>query len=273
MKSRAILYLIITAVLWSSGGFLIKLVALHPLAIAGARSAIAAMVMLAYRRRLHINWSAAQLGGAACYAATVILFVTSTKWTTAANAILLQYTAPIYVAVLSYWFLKERISKLDLFTIIATIGGMFLFFLDDLSGGGIAGNIAAILSGVAFAGTALFLRKQKDDSPIESVFLGNVMAFLIGIPWMQGPGPNAAGWLGLILLGVFQLGISYILYAEAMKHVTALEGILIPVIEPILNPIWVFLLLHERPGKWAILGGIVVLMSITFRCLHALRRN
>jgi drug/metabolite transporter (DMT)-like permease len=85
--------------------------------------------------------------------------------------------------------------------------------------------------------------------------------------------PNATGWLGLMLLGIFQLGISYILYAEAMKHVTALEGILVPIIEPILNPIWVFLLLKERPGKWAMVGGIVVLMSITVRCLQTLRRN
>lgn len=272
-KSQAVLFLIIAAVLWSSGGLLIKLVVWPPLAIAGARSAIAAMVMLAYRRRLRINWSPAQMGGAVCYAATVILFVTATKWTTAANAILLQYTAPIYVAVLSYWLLKERISKSDILTMAATIGGMILFFLDDLSGGGMAGNIVAILSGIAFAGTALFLRKQKDASPMESVFLGNGMAFLIGIPSMLQSMPNATGWLGLILLGIFQLGISYILYAEAMKHVTALEGILVPIIEPILNPIWVFLLLKERPGKWAMVGGIVVLMSITVRCLQTLRRN
>jgi drug/metabolite transporter (DMT)-like permease len=271
MKSRAVLFLVIAAILWSSGGLLIKLVAWNPLAIAGTRSAFAALVMLAFRRRMRLSWSFAQLGGAACYAATVILFVLANKWTTAANAILLQYTAPIYVALFSYWFLRERITKLDVVAIAATIGGMILFFLDDLSGGGIAGNFIAILSGIAFAGTALFLRKQKDTSPLESVFLGNIVAFLIGLPLMVRSSPNATGWLGLVLLGVFQLGCSYILYAEAMKYVTALEGILIPVIEPILNPIWVFLLVGERPGRWAVLGGTIVLLSITLRCLHALR--
>lgn len=264
-RSRAVLFLIVAAVLWSSGGLLIKLVAWNPLAIAGARSAIAALVILAFRRRMRFKWSFVQLGGAICYAATVILFVVATKWTTAANAILLQYTAPIYVALLSYWLLRERITRLDLMAIAAALGGMVLFFLDDLSGGGIAGNIIAILSGVAFAGTALFLRKQKDASPIDSVFLGNIVAFLIGFPFMLQSMPSAASWLGLMLLGVFQLGCSYILYAEAMKSVTAFEGILIPIIEPVLNPIWVFLFLRETPGKWALLGGAIVLVSIAYR--------
>jgi drug/metabolite transporter (DMT)-like permease len=102
------------------------------------------------------------------------------------------------------------------------------------------------------------------------LFLGNILTALIGLPFVFQSSPNAAGWLGLILLGVFQLGLSYILFAEAIKHVTALEGILIPILEPILNPIWVFLLLRERPGKWAIAGGIIVLVSVTLRSLSAM---
>ena len=273
MKSRAIFFLIIAALLWSSGGLLIKLVAWNPIAIAGTRSAIAALVMLAFRRRMRFNWGPSQLGGAFCYAATVILFVAANKLTTAANAILLQYTAPIYVALASYWFLRERITRADLLAIGAAIGGMTLFFLDDLSMGGLWGNIVSILSGIAFAGTALFLRKQKDSSPLESLFLGNIVTFLIGLPFILRSSPNAAGWLGLVLLGVFQLGCSYILYAEAIKHVTALEAILIPILEPVLNPIWVFLMLSERPGKWAICGGIIVLTAVTLRCLSSLRRG
>lgn len=252
---------------------LIKLVDWNPIAIAGARSAIAALVMLAVRPKMRFRWDLLQLGGAFCYAGTVILFVIANKWTTAANAILLQYTAPIYVALFSAWFLKERISKSDLATIAAAIGGMFLFFVDDLSRGRFLGNIIAIFSGVAFAGTALFLRKQKDSSPLESVFIGNIVTFLIGLPFMIHSSPGSRGWFGLVLLGVFQLGISYILYAEAIKHVTALEAILIPIIEPILNPVWVFLMLKETPGKWAVLGGIIVLLSVTLRCIHALKQN
>jgi drug/metabolite transporter (DMT)-like permease len=271
MKQRAVIYLIITALLWSTGGSLIKMVAWNPMAIAGTRSVIAALVMLAFRRRMSFNWGFAQLGGAVCYAGTVIFFVAATKLTTAANAILLQYTAPIYVALLSYWFLRERITRSDLVTIFAAFGGMILFFLDNLSKGAFWGNIIAILSGIAFAGTALFLRKQKDHSPLESVFLGNILTFLIGVSFMVRPLPDTSGWFGLILLGVFQLGVSYILYAEAIKHVTALEGILIPILEPILNPVWVFLLIGEVPGNWAIVGGIIVLISVTLRCISALK--
>jgi drug/metabolite transporter (DMT)-like permease len=272
MKPRAIIYLIVTALLWSSGGLLIKLVAWNPVAIAGTRSAIAALVIFAFRRKMKFNWGFAQLGGAFCYAGTVILFVTATKLTTAANAILLQYTAPIYVAILSYWFLMERITRSDLLTIAAAFGGMFLFFLDDLSAGGFWGNVVAIFSGVAFAGTVLFLRKQKQSSPLESVFLGNILTFLIGLPFILRSAPQAIGWLGLVLLGVFQLGFSYILYAEAIRHVTALEGILIPIIEPVLNPVWVFLLLGEKPGRWAVVGGIIILVSVTLRCVSGLRQ-
>jgi drug/metabolite transporter (DMT)-like permease len=273
MKFRAVSFLVVAAVLWSLGGLLIKLVAWNPLAIAGMRSAIAALVMLAFRRKMHFNLSPAQLGGAACYAATVILFVIANKWTTAANAILLQYTAPVYVALLSTWLLKERISRSDLITVFAALGGMILFFLDDLSSGGLLGNAIAILSGVSFAGTALCLRKQKDGSPLESLFIGNLIAFMIGLPFILRSSPTATGWLGLVLLGVFQLGFSYILYAEAIKHVTALEATLIPVIEPILNPIWVFILLKEQPGAWAILGGIIVILSVTLRGLPAFRQK
>ena len=272
-QQRAVVFLLIAALLWSSGGLLIKLITWNPVAIAGTRSAIAALVMLAFRRKMRFNWSFPQLGGAACYAATVILFVASNKLTTAANAILLQYTAPVYVALFSYWFLRERITKWDLLTMVAAVGGMVLFFLDDLTPGGFLGNLVAIVSGIAFAGTALCLRKQKDSSPLESCFIGNVVTFLIGLPFIVRSMPNATSWLGLVLLGVFQLGCSYILYAEAIKHVTALEGILIPILEPILNPIWVFLLLGERPGEWAIFGGIIVLGAVTLRCLLALKQN
>jgi drug/metabolite transporter (DMT)-like permease len=272
MKLRAIVYLIITALLWSSGGLLIKMIAWNPVAIAGTRSAIAALVIFAFRRKMTFNWGFAQLGGAVCYAGTVILFVVATKLTTAANAILLQYTAPIYVALFSYWLLKERITRSDLYTIVAAFAGMVLFFLDDLSKGGFWGNIIAILSGITFAGTVLFLRKQKDHSPLESVFLGNILTFLIGLPFMVRSSPDITGWLGLIPLGIFQLGCSYILYAEAIKHVTALEGILIPILEPVLNPVWVFLLIGEMPGNWALVGGAVVLVSVTLRCVSALKQ-
>ncbi len=268
-RYQAIMLLVITALLWSLGGLLIKWIPWNPMAIAGMRSAIAAVVMLLFQRKMKFTWSRSQIGAAFFYAATVILFVTANKMTTAANAILLQYTAPIYVALFANFLLGEKTTGRDWLTIITALGGIFLFFLDNLSAGGWWGNMVAILSGVSFAGLALFLRKQKDGSPLESLFLGNILTVLIGLPFMFGSAPGATGWLGLFLLGVFQLGFSYILYARAIKHVTALEAILIPVIEPILNPIWVLILLGETPGKWALVGGAVVLVSVTFRSVAA----
>ena len=268
-RSRAILYLILTAILWSTSGILIKMVHWHPVAIAGMRSAIAALFLVAVIRRPHFTWSFSQIGGAVAYAATVIIFVSANKLTTAANAILLQYTAPVFVALFSAWFLGERIGWLDWATVLVVMGGMALFFFDRLTAGGLWGNILAVVSGVGLASLVLFLRKQKDGSPLESILLGNVLAALAGLPFMFGPPPDATGWIGLLLLGIFQLGLTYALYAIAIKHVTALEGILIPVIEPLLNPCWVFLFLGERPGSWALAGGAVVLATVTVRCVIA----
>jgi len=264
-RCKAIGFLIVTAILWSSGGLLIKWVSWNPIAIAGARSAIAVLVLLAVLRRPRLTWSFAQIGGAIAYAVTVILFVSANKLTTAANAILLQYTSPIYAALFGAWFLGERATRLDWITIFVVMGGMVLFFLDDLTTGGFWGNVCAISSGATFACFVLFMRKQKNDSPLESVFLGNILTALIGFPFMFEAMPSASSWVGLMLSGVLQLGLSHVLYATAIKHVTALEAILIQVIEPILNPLWVLLIMGEVPGPWAFLGGFIVLVSVTIR--------
>jgi drug/metabolite transporter (DMT)-like permease len=264
-RYKAIGFLIVTAILWSSGGLLIKWVSWNPIAIAGTRSAIAVLVLLVALRRPHLTWSFAQIGGAIAYAASVLLFVSATKLTTAANAILLQYTAPIYIALFGAWFLGERATRLDWITIFVVMGGMVLFFLDELTAGGFWGNVCAISSGVTFASFILFMRKQKNDSPLESVFLGNILTALIGFPFMFEAMPSASSWVGLLLSGVLQLGLSHVLYSVAIKHVTALEAILIQVIEPILNPVWVLLIMGETPGPWALLGGFIVLVSVTIR--------
>lgn len=266
-RTQAIALLIVAAILWSLGGLLIKSIAWNPIAIAGARSAIAALVLFAVVRRPHFTWSSAQIGGAVAYAATVMLFVAANKLTTAANAILLQYTSPIYVALLGAWFLGERTTWLDWLAIMVTVGGIGLFFLDDLAVGGWWGNLCAIVSGATFACLVLFLRKQKDSSPLESVLLGNILTALVSLPFALGSQPGLSGWLTLGFLGVFQLGLPYVLYSVAIKHVTALEAILIPVFEPILSPVWVFLIMGETPGPWALAGGIIVLVSITTRYL------
>ena len=275
-RAKALLFLVITALLWSSGGLFIKLVPWHPLAIAGARSAIAFLFTLALVRRPQWQWSATQLGATVAYAATVILFVTATKLTTAANAILLQYTAPVYVALFSGWLLGEKISRRDWVVLSLVMAGMALFFLDDLTLTGWWGNIIAVLFGVSMAGLVVLLRKQKETATnTQTVLFGNALTALIGLPFclFGGPAPGFQGWLALLFLGVCQLGLSYVFYNRAIKHVTALEAILVPVIEPLLNPVWVFLRLGERPGRWALMGGAVVIVTITLRMVLAQRET
>lgn len=264
-RRQAILFLIFAAILWSLGGLLIKLVNWNPIAIAGMRSAITALVLLVYLRRPHFHWSSAQIGGAVAYACTVILFVLANKLTTAANAIFLGYSSSIYVALFGAWFLGEKTHRLDWFIIAVVIGGMGLFFLDDLSSGGWWGNICAMLSAISFAWVALFLRKQKDGSPFESILLGNLITAVAGTPFMFASLPDAQSWLGLLLLGIFQLGLAYIFFAAAIKQVSALEAVLIPILEPLLSPLWVLLFLGETPSVWACVGGLLVLLAVTAR--------
>lgn len=255
----------LAAVLWSSGGLLIKSVDWHPLAISGARSAIAAVVIRAAFYKSRLTWDSAQITGALAYAGTVALFVTATKLTTAANAIVLQYTAPIYVAILGAWLLKERATIQDWITIGVVMGGMVLFFLDQMTAGGFIGNLMGIASGFTLALMAVSMRRQKEGAPFGSVFLGNVLTFFIGLPFILSSSPGDSGWMGIILLGVFQLGLSYVLYSVAIKYVKALEATIITMIEPILNPVWVFLLLGETPGPWSLLGGLVILAALVGR--------
>lgn len=270
-RPAAVALLVTAAVMWSMGGLLIKLVAWHPVAIAGIRSAIAALLFLSVLRRPRFVWSMPQVGGAIAYAATVIFFVVATKMTTAANAILLQYTAPVYVALLSAWLLKERPNPADWVVLLFVIAGIILFFLDELAPGDRLGNMFAILSGISFAALVLCLRKQKNGSTLESIFFGNLLTAFVSLPFISAPWPDFTGWAGLVLLGIFQLGVPYLLYAAAIRHVTALEAILVPVIEPVLNPLWVFLFIGEVPGPWAMAGGTVVFLFVTARCVLPVR--
>jgi drug/metabolite transporter (DMT)-like permease len=195
----------------------------------------------------------------------MIFFVLATRMTSAANAIFLQYTAPIYVAIVSHWWLKERALRSDWITIPVAILGCGLFFLDRLSGEGFWGNIFGLLSGVAFAATAVFLRMERSASPATGLLLGNILAVIVTAPFIFQTAFPTHELPKLILLGTVQLGLSYGLYSIAIKRVTALEATLIPLLEPVLNPVWVMLAIGEVPGRWALVGGAIVLLAVLFR--------
>ncbi|MCH7611751.1 MAG: EamA family transporter [Candidatus Marinimicrobia bacterium] len=250
------------------GGVLIKSIPWPPMAIAGLRSGFAGLTIFIIIRNPKFTWSKYQIGAAISYAGTVTFFVIANKLTTAGNAILLQYTAPIYVALLSYYFLGERASKVDWLVIIGMIIGLGLFFLDELTIAGYYGNIFAIAAGISFAAFTILLRKQKHASPIDSVLLGNILTFVICLPTIVSTVDyDVQSWCLTIFLGIFQLGIPYILFSIAIKHVTALDAIIYPTIEPILNPILVYLIIGEALGTYAIWGGVMVLGSIIIRAV------
>lgn len=264
-RKQAVLYLILTALLWSTGGVMIKWVDWNPLAVAGGRSLIAAIVMGIAFRNEKLSFSKAQWGGAIAYSATVSLFVTATKLTTAANAILLQYTAPVYVALLGGWLLGEKATRRDWLTIALVFGGMAFFFADKVSSGGMLGNLCAIGSGLSFSLISIFMRMQKEGSPYGSVLLGNILTFLVSIPFLGDISFTSPNVLAMLFLGVFQLGIAYVLYSHAIKQVNALEAIIITTLEPILNPVWVFFFIGEVPGMFALIGGGIVVTAIAMR--------
>lgn len=266
-KVSTIILLAVTATMWSLGGLLIKSVNTHPLAISGTRSAISCLIILLYVKKPKFNWSFPQIAAGVAYASMVICFVVSNKFTTAANAILLQYTAPIFVALLSALMLREKPKTIDWVTIAVVLGGMVLFFLESIDTKGLAGDIFGLLSGISYALFTIFMRMQKNGSPVESVILGNAITAVVGLPFLFTALPDSKGWLCLVILGVVQLGIPYILYSKAIKDATALEASLITMIEPVLNPIWVILILGEIPGVLSIIGGIIVIATVAIRCI------
>lgn len=273
-RARASLLLAATALIWSSGGLAIKLADLHPMAITGARSALSALTLaLIFRGRLSLGpgtFTPARVCAAASYALLLITNVAATKLTTAANAILLAYTAPVYVALLAPRLLGEKTRPADWLFIGAVLAGMVLFFVDKLSPQGLLGNLVAVGSGLCYAAFTLSMRAQKDASPVESVLWGHVITALVGLPFLAYGLPDAAGWMGLLYLGVLQQGVSLALYVWCIKRLGALEAILIMTLEPILNPVWVALGVGELPGLWACVGGLVVLCAVTLRgVLHA----
>jgi drug/metabolite transporter (DMT)-like permease len=273
-KTKAILLMAATALIWSSGGLAIKLVQWNPMAITGVRSALAAATLcVLFRGRLIFRFNRVQWVAALGYAGLLVTNVAATKLTTSANAILLAYTAPVYVALLAPWLLGERTRRSDWVFIAVTVGGMALFFLDRLSTTGLWGNIIAVGTGISYAIFTLCMRSQKDASPVESVVLGHVLTALAGLPFMFRALPPAEGWLGLLYLGILQQGVSLALYVWAIKRLGALEAILIMMLEPIFNPVLVAVGYGELPGPWAVLGGAVVILAVTLRgVLGALRR-
>ncbi len=259
------------ALLWSTAGAAIKVSSLSAWQLSAGRSLVAAAVLFAVlpsARRLPSRkaWLAAS-----AYAATVTLFVIANKLTTAANAIFLQDTAPLWVLLLSPLLLRERATRGELLAAPVFLVGLGMFFLDQLAPGQLLGNGLALLAGVAFALTIMGLRSVSEEGASVLV-AGNVIAGLASLlPALVLPGPAVTGTdAGIVLfLGVFQLALSYALFQRGLRRTPAIEASLLILLEPVLNPVWTFLLAGERPGPWALAGGAVILLATVWRTVAA----
>lgn len=275
-RKVSILCLIIASILWSTGGLLIKWVDWNPIAIAGIRSGISSLVMIGFwfvlTKKLPKRPDKFVFFGALNYMILVMLFVSANKLTTSANAILLQFTAPIWAMIIGAIFFKEKFDKKDILTVVVVFGGMILFFIGDIDGGGLLGNILAVISGISMALMIISLKKVTNHKPLEVVIWGNIFTFIVAIPFYSGIVLTSANITGILLLGVFQLGISYIFFTKGIENVTVLEGILIPVIEPLLNPIWVFMGTGEKPSQFALIGGVIVLAAVLYHSTSEVKK-
>jgi drug/metabolite transporter (DMT)-like permease len=265
---RSRLAILGAAVLWSTGGAAIKLCNLSAWQIAGGRSLVAGVFLFVALRETRRRPDRTTIAVALAYAGTVVLFVLANKLTTSANAIFLQDTAPGWVLLLSPWLLREWPTRGAVLSLPVYAVGLGLFFLDELSPGQVAGNIVALASGVSFALCIVGLRRAGSRGPAALVW-GNAIGFVATAPfWLSGPSPAPLDLALVAYLGVFQLGLAYLLFSRGLEHTPAIEASLLALLEPVLNPIWAFVFAGETPGPWALGGGAIILAATAWRTLQ-----
>jgi len=265
------------AALWSMAGGMFKYIPWHPLVIASLRAAIAGCVVFVFMRVLgqELVFSARTLRTGVAKGLTCVLFVVANKLTTAANAIVLQYTAPVFLMLFGAVFLRRRFAREDVAAVCLTLGGIALFFLDQLDAGQVAGNLTAVAAGMSMGLMYLLMGEAGESERLSSVLVGELFTVIVGLPFLLTV-PTAFTPLSvtlILVLGVFQLGIPYILYALAAGKCSALACCLLGALEPLLNPIWVLLFYGERPGVFALAGGAVVIATVTLWSVRSRRRE
>lgn len=276
--SSPLLLVLAAALLWSTGGLFIKWTALSAYQLSFWRSLLAVLTVAIFTRREGFGINGITVVTSILYAGLLLLFVVATKLTTAANAIFLQYTAPIYVLVLEPLFYKEKFRRGDLLTVTACIAGMTLFFVGKLRPQDVSGNLTALASGLCFAFYILLLRHSRSQqvNRASSVIYGNLLlvialapAGLAAIPIMTTHDVVAVSYLGIV-----QIGIAYTLFTLGMaRGVRSLDAGIVGYIEPVLNPVWVFLLLGERPSHWALVGGAIIISAVLAHTIWGARKR
>lgn len=268
-RRRGLLYIVIAALLWSTGGIGIKYVIDPALKVTFYRSVFAAVTLnLLFRKDVRVRWSPSFIAAIISYGACLTSFVIATKWTTAANAIFLQYAGVVWVLLFSPLVLREPMRRRDVIAIVVAMAGMALFFVGKFEAKGMAGNGMALLSSVFFAALILSLRREHDASR-AAVTWGNVFIALALIPAVAGDlALTPKSFAALLFLGVFQIGLAYAAFVKGLKYVTATEASLTGMLEPVANPVWVLLFLGERPSAYAMAGAVIVLAAIAWHTMQ-----
>lgn len=256
---KGYLAILATSLLWSTGGLFIKLIPWAALSINSARCIVAYFFKSAQRRTFKLRLNGITLLSAVCFSSTSLCFTLANKYTTAANAILLQYAYPFFLMALTWIIKKQKPARRDIVTSIIVIAGIFLCCFDNLSSGGMLGNMFGILSGISFS-VYFFTNSYPDCSTSDANALGFLIGAVIGLPWLVQE--RVFSWqilLYIVILGAFQIGLAYLLFEYGIKRVSAISASFVAAIEPILNPVWVALFYGEHMGLLAVLGGILVL--------------
>jgi len=265
------------ALLWSTGGLFIKWTALSAYQLSFWRSLLAVITVALFTRREGFGINSITVATSILYAGLLLLFVVATKLTTAANAIFLQYTAPIYVLILEPLIYKEKFRRNDLLTVVICIAGMTLFFVGKLRPQDVSGNLTALASGLCFAFYILLLRHTRSQqvNRASSVIYGNLILVFALAPVGLGAIPvmTTNDVVAVSYLGIVQIGIAYTFFTLGMaRGVRSLDAGIVGYIEPVLNPVWVFLLLGERPSQWALLGGVIIISAVLSHTILGARR-
>lgn len=251
--------------MFSLGGVCVKMVPWNPLAVNSGRCLISSAILFLYLRGSgqSIRFTKGTLLGALFVFCANILYILSNQLTTAANAILLQYTAPIFIILIMWLFFHEQPKRLDLIVCVVVFGGILCFFLDGLQGGRFWGNAVALLSGLAW-GTVFILNKLPNGEAFSATFMGHLLGGIVGLPFLLGEkAVSSQSILFVVILGTFQMGLAYVCFCNGMKRTAPVTASLIAGIEPVLNPILVVIFVGEGIGALAALGGGIVLVAVT----------
>ena len=261
-ERKGLLHMIAASLCWSLGGLCIKFIPWGAMTIIGVRSLFGALVFAAYKKSFIIRFTRGNIISALCLASTIILFVFANKLTTAAAAILLQFTAPIFIILIELIFYKKKPRVSELAAVFITICGMLLFFVGKLDGSGVLGNALAIGSGLSFAGVFV-CNKRSDTDPDQSLLMGFFINAIVGLPFaFLGVTADVNAWMSILILGIVQVGVAYIFFSMGIKRTSALLACLITAMEPVLNPVWVALATGEVPDAFAISGGVIILLTV-----------